>query len=249
MRKGGLAAHLQGRAGDLAAAGRARCDRLRNGGCGGMTETTAVVWRWLRRPARRPRWARPAATTGAERDGTVSAHRSAALRQPRAVVARLQRSRPPARRGRVAAADRAASSSSRSSSPTSTSSSWSASPASTTRSTPGSTPADPTGCRPTAGARGDRRAGARAQDRRHARQFTDVVRPELAEHGIRIVSCEESGAPRAEIERHFREQIFPVLTPLAIGPGRPVPVHLEPVAEPDRPPPRPRPRPRGRSPA
>jgi polyphosphate kinase len=60
-------------------------------------------------------------------------------------------------------------------------------------------------------------------DRRHARQFSEVVRPELAEHGIRIVSCEESGAPAELIERHFREQIFPVLTPLAIGPGRPFP--------------------------
>ncbi len=60
-------------------------------------------------------------------------------------------------------------------------------------------------------------------DRRHARQFSEVVRPELAEHGIRIVSCEESEAPPELIERHFREQIFPVLTPLAIGPGRPFP--------------------------
>ena len=63
----------------------------------------------------------------------------------------------------------------------------------------------------------------RELDRRHARQFTDVVRPELAEHGIRIVSCEESAAPASLIARHFREQIFPVLTPLAIGPGRPFP--------------------------
>jgi polyphosphate kinase len=60
-------------------------------------------------------------------------------------------------------------------------------------------------------------------DRRHARQFANVVRPELAENGIRIVSCEESEAPAELIERHFREQIFPVLTPLAIGPGRPFP--------------------------
>src|SRR5437588_2822408 len=60
-------------------------------------------------------------------------------------------------------------------------------------------------------------------DRRHARQFIDVVRPELADHGIRIVSCEESDAPGELLERHFREQIFPVLTPLAIGPGRPFP--------------------------
>ncbi len=63
----------------------------------------------------------------------------------------------------------------------------------------------------------------RGLDRRHARQFSEVVRPALAEHGIRIVSCEESGAPASAIEHHFREHIFPVLTPLAIGPGRPFP--------------------------
>jgi polyphosphate kinase len=63
----------------------------------------------------------------------------------------------------------------------------------------------------------------RELDRRHARQFTEVVRPELAENGIRIVGCEESTAPASLIARHFREQIFPVLTPLAIGPGRPFP--------------------------
>ncbi|MGN6524322.1 MAG: RNA degradosome polyphosphate kinase, partial [Actinomycetes bacterium] len=60
-------------------------------------------------------------------------------------------------------------------------------------------------------------------DRRHADQFTRVVRPELAEHGVRIVSCDESGAPAEDIERHFREQIFPVLTPLGVGAGRPFP--------------------------
>ena len=36
----------------------------------------------------------------------------------------------------------------------------------------------------------------RGQDRRHAASSPSVVRPELAEHGIRIVSCEESGAPQ-----------------------------------------------------
>jgi polyphosphate kinase len=63
----------------------------------------------------------------------------------------------------------------------------------------------------------------RQLDRRHARQFSEVIRPALAEGGIRIVTCEESGAPASLIERHFREQIFPVLTPLAVGPGRPFP--------------------------
>jgi polyphosphate kinase len=61
------------------------------------------------------------------------------------------------------------------------------------------------------------------QDRRHSRQFMDVIRPALAENGIHIVSCREADAPAGSIERRFREQIFPVLTPLAIGPGRPFP--------------------------
>jgi polyphosphate kinase len=63
----------------------------------------------------------------------------------------------------------------------------------------------------------------RAQDARHARAFSQVVSPRLAEHGIRIVSCDESGATPETLEKHFREQIFPVLTPLAVGAGRPFP--------------------------
>jgi polyphosphate kinase len=63
----------------------------------------------------------------------------------------------------------------------------------------------------------------RELDARLAREFTDVVRPALAREGIRIVSCEESGASPEQLKQHFREHIFPVLTPLAIGPGRPFP--------------------------
>ena len=63
----------------------------------------------------------------------------------------------------------------------------------------------------------------RGQDHRQAHAFSDVIRPALAEHGIRIVSCDKSGAPVSLLQQHFREQIFPVLTPLAIGPGRPFP--------------------------
>jgi polyphosphate kinase len=66
-------------------------------------------------------------------------------------------------------------------------------------------------------------AKVRELDQRHAREFSRFVCPELAEHGIRIVDCDESGAPPDVLERHFREHIFPVLTPLAIGPGRPFP--------------------------
>ncbi len=61
------------------------------------------------------------------------------------------------------------------------------------------------------------------QYRRHAQAFERVIRPTLAEHGIRIVGCEQSAAPAEKMEQHFRNQIFPVLTPLAIGHGRPFP--------------------------
>ena len=63
----------------------------------------------------------------------------------------------------------------------------------------------------------------REMDRRQAREFTEIVQPELGRNGIRIVGCEESSAPASLIARHFREEIFPVLTPLAIGHGRPFP--------------------------
>jgi polyphosphate kinase len=59
---------------------------------------------------------------------------------------------------------------------------------------------------------------------RLSRQWEDHVRPALAEHGIRVIDCEECDAPELEkIDRQFSEEIFPVLTPLAVGPGRPFP--------------------------
>ena len=63
----------------------------------------------------------------------------------------------------------------------------------------------------------------REQDRRQAVVFSQVIRPRLAEQGVRITTCQESGASPETIERHFHEQIFPVLTPLAVGAGRPFP--------------------------
>jgi polyphosphate kinase len=63
----------------------------------------------------------------------------------------------------------------------------------------------------------------RQLDRRQARQFRDFVCPALAGHDIRILSSQESGASSKTLEGHFREHIFPALTPLAIGPGRPFP--------------------------
>jgi polyphosphate kinase len=59
---------------------------------------------------------------------------------------------------------------------------------------------------------------------RQARCFEDGLRPDLAEHGIRIVGVDEvSSEERKQLDERFRRQIFPVLTPLAVGLGRPFP--------------------------
>ena len=59
---------------------------------------------------------------------------------------------------------------------------------------------------------------------RHSRVWAEQVTPALAEHGIRIVDASEcSGKELEQVDRLFAEQIFPVLTPLAVGPGRPFP--------------------------
>jgi polyphosphate kinase len=64
----------------------------------------------------------------------------------------------------------------------------------------------------------------RELDARHTTQFHEVLKPDLAKQGIRIVSCEECSPQELEaIDERFREQIFPALTPLAVGPGRPFP--------------------------
>src|SRR4051812_29982049 len=62
------------------------------------------------------------------------------------------------------------------------------------------------------------------QDKRHTTQWEDVVRPELEQQGIRIVTCEECNDDELKAaDRAFADQIFPALTPLAVGPGRPFP--------------------------
>jgi polyphosphate kinase len=59
---------------------------------------------------------------------------------------------------------------------------------------------------------------------RQSKQWEDVVRPAVAAHGIRIVDCDQCASQELEqVDRVFAEQIFPVLTPLAVGPGRPFP--------------------------
>jgi polyphosphate kinase len=67
-------------------------------------------------------------------------------------------------------------------------------------------------------------AEVRAQLARQTRLLDRVLRPALAEHGIRIQGCAQvDAAHRDELDERFRRQIFPVLTPLAVGLGRPFP--------------------------
>ncbi len=60
---------------------------------------------------------------------------------------------------------------------------------------------------------------------RHARVFLESVRPELAEHGIHIVTWSDlTDGERSELSTYFSEQVFPVLTPLAVDAPHPFPV-------------------------
>ncbi len=71
-----------------------------------------------------------------------------------------------------------------------------------------------------------RRIGERTQQiaRRHARVFLDSVRPALAEQGVVVVTWSElDDAEKDELSRYFHEQVFPVLTPLAVDPAHPFP--------------------------
>src|SRR5215216_1128087 len=67
-------------------------------------------------------------------------------------------------------------------------------------------------------------ATVREQTRRQTLVLDRVLRPALAERGIRIQTCAEvDPRHRDELADRFRRQIFPVLTPLAVGLGRPFP--------------------------
>lgn len=81
----------------------------------------------------------------------------------------------------------------------------------------------PDGCTPDQTVDG---IGERARDQiaRLSSLLGDVLIPQLAEHEINIKRTDQlSGDQRAELRSIFESQIFPVLTPLAVGPGRPFP--------------------------
>ena len=59
---------------------------------------------------------------------------------------------------------------------------------------------------------------------RHAACFAEEVRPKLSAESIELVSWSELDAPERErLRTYFREQVFPVLTPLAVDPAHPFP--------------------------
>jgi polyphosphate kinase len=71
-----------------------------------------------------------------------------------------------------------------------------------------------------------RRIGEQTQQiaTRHARVFLDSVRPALAEEGVHIVTWADLDQPeRDQLSAYFQEQVFPVLTPLAVDPAHPFP--------------------------
>jgi polyphosphate kinase len=67
-------------------------------------------------------------------------------------------------------------------------------------------------------------ARTRELEQRQSRQWEHHVRPALAREGIRVVDCTECDERElSKVDDLFAEQVFPVLTPLAVGPGRPFP--------------------------
>jgi polyphosphate kinase len=59
---------------------------------------------------------------------------------------------------------------------------------------------------------------------RHAKVFLDSVQPELVEHGVYILRWRDlTESQRKQLSEYFFEQVFPVLTPLAVDPAHPFP--------------------------
>lgn len=71
-----------------------------------------------------------------------------------------------------------------------------------------------------------RRIGERTQQiaTQHAKVFGELIRPGLAEQGISIATWNElDESERQRLSTYFHEQVFPVLTPLAVDPAHPFP--------------------------
>jgi polyphosphate kinase len=58
----------------------------------------------------------------------------------------------------------------------------------------------------------------------HSTVFSDHLLPELDRHGVRLVGWDDlTDADRLRLSDYFSEQVFPVLTPLAVDPSHPFP--------------------------
>ena len=59
---------------------------------------------------------------------------------------------------------------------------------------------------------------------RESRTWKKELRPALAAEGIVVGGIEDCGEKELKhLERHFQREIYPILTPLAVGPGQPFP--------------------------
>ena len=68
------------------------------------------------------------------------------------------------------------------------------------------------------------RSRVEALNERHARAYSELVRPKLAEEGISLLDVDDlDDDDRKHLTSEFEHRIFPVLTPLAVDPGHPFP--------------------------